>query len=98
MIKQIAVIGTGVIGAGWIIRVLAHNKKVIAYDKNVRLEKKLISEIKRVWPSIKKLYNNEIHHKIKNQNPLTRVRVKRVFLLITSNQIQSLLNLKYWIN
>ncbi len=59
MIKKIAVIGTGVIGAGWIIRILAHNKKVIAYDKNSRLEKKLISEIKRVWPSIKKLFNNK---------------------------------------
>ena len=59
MIKKIAVIGTGVIGAGWIIRFLAHNKKVIAYDKNARLEKKLISEIKRVWPSIKKLFNNK---------------------------------------
>ena len=29
--KKIAVIGTGVIGSGWIIRFLAHNKKVIAY-------------------------------------------------------------------
>ena len=34
MIKKIAVIGTGVIGTGWIIRFLAHDKKVIAYDKN----------------------------------------------------------------
>ena len=36
MIKKIAVIGTGVIGTGWIIRCLAHNKKVIAFDKDVR--------------------------------------------------------------
>ena len=42
MIKKIAVIGTGVIGTGWIVRFLAHNKKVIAYDKNLSLEKKLI--------------------------------------------------------
>ena len=34
MIKKIAVIGTGVIGSGWIIRFLAHDKEVIAYDKN----------------------------------------------------------------
>ena len=40
MIKKIAVIGTGVIGVGWIIRFLAHNKKVIAYDKNLKLKKK----------------------------------------------------------
>ena len=33
MIKKIAVIGTGVIGSGWIIRFLAHDKKVIAFDK-----------------------------------------------------------------
>ena len=33
-LKKVAVIGTGVIGAGWIVRCLAHNKKVIAYDKN----------------------------------------------------------------
>ncbi len=59
MIKKIAVIGTGVIGTGWIIRCLAHNKKVIAYDKNLRLEKKLISEIKRAWPFIKKLFNKK---------------------------------------
>ena len=30
--KKIAVIGTGVIGSGWIIRFLAHDKKVVAYD------------------------------------------------------------------
>ena len=41
MIKNIAVIGTGVIGTGWIIRFLAHNKKVIAYDKNLKLKKKI---------------------------------------------------------
>ena len=32
-IRTIAVIGTGVIGAGWIIRCLAHNKIVHAFDK-----------------------------------------------------------------
>ena len=31
-INKIAVIGTGVIGTGWIIRMLTHNKKVSAYD------------------------------------------------------------------
>ena len=42
--KKIAVIGTGVIGAGWIIRFLAHDKKVIAYDKDLRLKKKLLQK------------------------------------------------------
>ena len=57
--KKIAVIGTGVIGAGWIIRFLAHNKKVIAYDKDLKLEKKIITEIKRTWPFVKKLFNKK---------------------------------------
>ena len=59
MNKKIAVIGTGVIGTGWIIRCLAHNKKVIAYDKNLKLEKKLLIEIKRAWPFVKKLFNKK---------------------------------------
>ena len=59
MIKKVTVIGTGVIGTGWIVRCLAHNKKVIAYDKDLRLEKKLILEIKRAWPFIKKLFNKK---------------------------------------
>ena len=49
-IKTIAVIGTGVIGTGWIIRFLAHNKIVHAYDKDIKLKKNLIAEIKRAWP------------------------------------------------
>ena len=59
MIKKIAVIGTGVIGTGWIVRCLAHNKKVIAFDKDLKLEKKLIIEIKRAWPFVKKLFNKK---------------------------------------
>ena len=59
MIKKIAVIGTGVIGTGWIIRCLAHNKKVIAFDKDLKLEKKLLIEIKRAWPFAKKLFNKK---------------------------------------
>ena len=59
MIKKIAVIGTGVIGTGWIIRFLAHNKKVIAFDKDLKLKKDLISEIKRTWPFVKKLFNKK---------------------------------------
>ena len=57
MIKKISVIGTGVIGTGWIIRCLVHNKKVVAYDKDIKLKKKLIVEIKRAWPFVKKLFN-----------------------------------------
>ena len=58
-IKNVAVIGTGVIGTGWIIRCLAHNKKVIAFDKNLKLKKRLVVEIKRTWPYVRKLFNKK---------------------------------------
>ena len=59
MIKKIAVIGTGVIGTGWIIRCLAHNFKVVAYDKDPQLKKKIIGEISRASPFVKKLFNKK---------------------------------------
>ncbi len=55
-INKIAVIGTGVIGTGWIIRMLAHNKKVIAFDLNLKQRSILIKEIKRSLPFVKKLF------------------------------------------
>jgi len=58
-IKKVAVIGAGVIGTGWIIRCLAHNKIVYAFDKVLCLKKNLISEIKRTWPYVKKLFNKK---------------------------------------
>ena len=58
-INKVAVIGTGVIGTGWIIRCLAHNKTVYAYDKDLKLKKNLIAEIKRTWPYVKKLFNKK---------------------------------------
>ncbi len=57
--KKIAIIGTGVIGAGWIIRCLAHNKIVYAFDKDLKLKKNLVKEIKRTWPFVKKLFNKK---------------------------------------
>ena len=59
MIKKIAVIGTGVIGTCWIIRCLAHNFKVIAYDKDPKLKKKIIQEIRRALPFVKKLFKKK---------------------------------------
>ena len=58
-IKKVAIIGTGVIGAGWIIRCLAHNKIVYAFDKDINLKKNLILEIKRTWPFVKNLFNKK---------------------------------------
>ena len=64
-IKKVAVIGTGVIGAGWIIRCLAHNKIVYAFDKDPKLKNSLIKEIKRTWPFVKKLFKK---NKLKLKN------------------------------
>ena len=73
MINKIAVIGTGVIGSGWIVRFLAHNKKVIAYDKDIRLKKKIIKEIKQTWPHVKKLFNKK-KLKLKNFSFVTSLK------------------------
>jgi carnitine 3-dehydrogenase len=59
-INKIAVIGTGVIGTGWIIRMLAHNKKVSAFDLNFKQKKLLIKEVKRSLPFVKKLYKKKL--------------------------------------
>ena len=58
-IKNVAVIGTGVIGTGWIIRCLAHNKIVYAFDKDPKLKNSLIKEIKRTWPFVKKMFSKK---------------------------------------
>ena len=58
-INKIAVVGMGVIGMGWIIRMLAHNKKVTAYDINLKQKSLLIKEIKRSLPFVKKLFKKK---------------------------------------
>ena len=58
-LKKVAVIGTGVIGTGWIIRFLAHNKVVYAFDKDFDLYKKSIKEIKRTWPHVKRFFGKK---------------------------------------
>ena len=58
-IKIVAVIGTGVIGAGWIIRCLAHDKIVHAFDRDIKLKKNLVSEIRKTWPQVKKLFKKK---------------------------------------
>ena len=59
-INKVAVIGTGVIGTGWIIRMLVHNKKVTAFDLNLKQKTILIKEIKRSLPFVKKLFKKNI--------------------------------------
>ncbi len=58
-INKIAVIGTGVIGTGWIIRMLAHNKKVTAFDLNIKQKAILVKEVKRSLPFVKKLFKKK---------------------------------------
>ena len=55
-IKNVAVIGTGVIGIGWIIRCLAHGKKVKAYDLKTKSRSKVLKEIKRTSQYVKKMF------------------------------------------
>ena len=59
-IEKVAVIGTGVIGTGWIIRFLFNKKKINIYDPNLKQKEFLIKEIKRVKPILKKFYKNKI--------------------------------------
>ena len=63
-IKRIAVIGTGVIGSGWIIRFLANKKTVYVFDPNKEQKKFVLNEITRTHKSIKKFYKiNSINRK-----------------------------------
>jgi carnitine 3-dehydrogenase len=59
-IKNISVIGTGVIGAGWIIRFLFNQKKICVYDPQLKQKKFLENEIKRAKPILKKIYKKNI--------------------------------------
>ena len=61
--KNIAVIGTGVIGTGWILRFLANGITVKAFDKNSHQLHFLKEEIARTNLIIKKLYNTKINFK-----------------------------------
>ena len=63
-IKRIAVIGTGVIGSGWIIRFLANKKTVYVFDPNKEQKKFVLNEITRTQRSVKKFYKiNSINRK-----------------------------------
>ena len=55
-IKKIAIIGTGVIGVGWTLRLLAKNKEVYVFDPNIKQKKFLFDEIKRTTKILKKFY------------------------------------------
>ncbi|MEO1194452.1 MAG: L-carnitine dehydrogenase [Pseudomonadota bacterium] len=54
-VKTVAVIGTGVIGAGWATRCLAWGLDVVAYDPGPEAEAKLRTAVTRAWPAISQL-------------------------------------------
>lgn len=58
-IENIAVVGTGVIGTGWIIRFLFNKKKVFVFDPQLKQKKFLVNEIKRVKPILNKFYKKK---------------------------------------
>ena len=50
-----AVVGTGVIGAGWAARVLAHGLDVVAWDVAPGWQEKLRSAVANAWPALSQL-------------------------------------------
>ncbi|QEA38170.1 L-carnitine dehydrogenase [Pistricoccus aurantiacus] len=53
--KQLSVIGTGVIGNGWISRALAQGFDVVAFDPMKGAEARTRNAVKNAWPSLEKL-------------------------------------------
>lgn len=54
-IKTVGIAGTGVIGAGWAARFLAHGLDVVAYDPAADAEDNLKIKIETAWPSVERL-------------------------------------------
>ena len=53
--KTIGLIGTGVIGSGWAVRVLARGYDVVAWDPAADGEERLRKAIERAWPAAAEL-------------------------------------------
>ncbi|WP_412518859.1 3-hydroxyacyl-CoA dehydrogenase NAD-binding domain-containing protein [Staphylococcus simulans] len=47
---KFAVVGTGVIGSGWITRMLAHGHEVVATDPGEGAQEAMMAQIKQNWP------------------------------------------------
>ena len=54
-VRTIGLAGTGVIGAGWAVRVLARGHDVVAWDPADDAEDRLRTAIERAWPSATRL-------------------------------------------
>ena len=53
-IRRVAVVGTGVIGAGWATRFLARGLEVVASDPAPGAEERLRASVARNWPAVLK--------------------------------------------
>ena len=53
--RTIGLVGTGVIGSGWAVRVLARGHDVVAWDPAGGAEDRLRAAIERAWPSATRL-------------------------------------------
>ena len=51
-IKTIGIVGTGVIGAGWVARCLANGLDVVAWDPGANAEAMLRGKIANAWPAL----------------------------------------------
>ena len=49
-VRRVAVVGSGLIGAGWAAHFLAHGLDVVATDPAAGAEESLRRHIDRVWP------------------------------------------------
>ena len=54
-VRKVAVVGTGVIGAGWAARCLARGLEVVAWDPGPEAEAKLRAAVDNAWPAVSKL-------------------------------------------
>ena len=53
--RTVGLAGTGVIGAGWAVRVLARGHDVVAWDPAEGAEDRLRAAVERAWPSVVRL-------------------------------------------
>jgi len=51
-VGTLGVIGTGVIGAGWAARALAHGLDVVAWDPAPGWRKRLVAAVENAWPAL----------------------------------------------
>ncbi len=54
-IRTLGVVGTGVIGAGWAARALAHGLRVVAWDPAPGWQARLTAAVDNAWPALEKV-------------------------------------------